>query len=111
MLGMFEAGLFPGVNYYLSWSVSPPINVIKSTTFRNSSLLLRDLKVTMKTFSRRIGYYCSSETFHPIHGIGAKLTEPLSLFAAGINGLNSASVLLSFSQRQRSRVHSVVSWP
>lgn len=51
MLGMFEAGLFPGVNYYLSWSVSPPINVIKSTTFRNSSLLLRDLKVTMKTFS------------------------------------------------------------
>ncbi len=21
MLGMFEAGLFPGVNYYLSWSV------------------------------------------------------------------------------------------
>ena len=24
MLGVFEAGLFPGVNYYLSWSVFRP---------------------------------------------------------------------------------------
>jgi hypothetical protein len=24
MLGMFEAGLFPGVNYYLSWCANPP---------------------------------------------------------------------------------------
>ena len=26
MLGMFEAGLFPGVNYYLSWFVYPLVH-------------------------------------------------------------------------------------
>lgn len=71
MLGMFEAGLFPGVNYYLSWSVSPPIIVIKSTTFRNSSLLLRDLKVTMKTFSR-----VSATTVPAKHSTQCMVLEP-----------------------------------
>ena len=42
MLGMFEAGLFPGVNYYLSWCV--PANVVRArySFGRIDSLTVRD---------------------------------------------------------------------
>jgi hypothetical protein len=40
MLGLFEAGLFPGVNYYLSWSVDLALHfVIHSHPIRDPQLV------------------------------------------------------------------------
>ena len=36
MLGMMEAGFFPGVAYYLSWYAHIPLLVIQSFAFNHS---------------------------------------------------------------------------
>jgi hypothetical protein len=38
MLGMFEAGLFPGVNYYLSWCVSFLLRASCAGVFRTGTV-------------------------------------------------------------------------